>query len=52
VGPGRGRACAEIRNGYRRYGIESQLLFYVETTASVDIVRILHQRMEPTRQGG
>ena len=29
-------------------GIGSQLLFYVETTASVDIVRILHQRMDPT----
>jgi antitoxin ParD1/3/4 len=29
-------------------GIESHL-FYVETTASVDIVRILHQRMNPTR---
>lgn len=47
--PARGRICDEIREGYRRYGIGSHLVFYVETTDSVDIVRILHQRMDPTR---
>lgn len=47
--PGRGRACDEIREGYRRYGIESHLVFYVETVDSVDVTRILHQRMDPTR---
>lgn len=47
--PERGRACDEIREGYRRYGIGSHLLFFVETADSVDIVRILHQRMDPTR---
>ena len=46
--PARGRACDEIREGYRRYGIGSHLLFYVEREDGVDIVRILHQRMDPT----
>jgi len=47
--PGRGRACDEIREGYRRYGIGSHLLFYVESPDGVDVIRILHQRMDPTR---
>ncbi|ROR72857.1 type II toxin-antitoxin system RelE/ParE family toxin [Bogoriella caseilytica] len=47
--PRRGRACDEIRTGYRRYGIGSHLLFYVESAEGVDLVRILHQRMDPTR---
>ncbi len=47
--PLRGRACDEIRQGYRRYGIGSHLLFYVESAEGVDVVRILHQRMDPTR---
>lgn len=47
--PQRGRACDEIREGYRRYGIGSHLVFYLETADSVDVVRILHQRMDPTR---
>lgn len=45
----RGRACDGIRAGYRRYSIGSHLLFYVETVDGVDVVRILHQRMDPTR---
>ena len=47
--PDRGRACDEIRAGYRRYGIGSHVLFYLERSEGVDIVRILHQRMDPTR---
>lgn len=47
--PRRGRACDEIRDGYRQYGIASHLLFYVESAEGVDVVRILHQRMDPTR---
>lgn len=48
--PERGRGCDEIRQGYRRYGFGSHLLFFVETADSVDVVRVLHQRMDPTRQ--
>lgn len=47
--PERGRSCDDIRQGYRRYGIGSHLLFFVETADSVDIVRVLHQRVDPTR---
>lgn len=47
--PSRGRACDGIRAGYRRYSIGSHLLFYFETVDGVDVVRILHQRMDPTR---
>lgn len=47
--PRRGRTCDEIRKGYRRYGIGSHLLFYVESAEGVDVVRILHQRIDPAR---
>jgi toxin ParE1/3/4 len=46
--PVRGRACDEIRGGYRRYGIGSHLVFYVVSAEGVDVIRILHQRMDPT----
>lgn len=48
--PHRGRACDDIREGYRRYSIGSHLVFYVERANGVDVIRILHQRMDPTRQ--
>ena len=47
--PRRGRSCEEIRAGYRRYGIGSHVLFYLTTAAGIDIIRILHQRMDSTR---
>jgi len=47
--PGRGRACDEIRESYRRYSIGSHLLFYVVSDDGVNVIRILHQRMDPTR---
>jgi toxin ParE1/3/4 len=46
--PLRGRACDDIRAGYRRYGIGSHLVFYVENAGGVDVIRIIHQRMDPT----
>ncbi|KJC63817.1 type II toxin-antitoxin system RelE/ParE family toxin [Agreia bicolorata] len=45
----RGRACDDIREGYRRYAIGSHLIFFVERGYGVDVIRILHQRMDPTR---
>lgn len=47
--PERGRTCDDLRAGYRRYGIGSHVLFYVARPDGVDIIRILHQRMDPTR---
>lgn len=47
--PARGRACDDVREGYRRYSIGSHQLFYVSGPGAVDVIRILHQRMDPTR---
>jgi toxin ParE1/3/4 len=47
--PRRGRACDELREGYRQYSVGRHLLFYVERSDGVDVIRILHQRMDPTR---
>lgn len=47
--PSRGRACEEIRRGYRRYSIGSHLIFYLNRFDSADVIRIPHQRMDPAR---
>lgn len=47
--PHRGRTCSDIREGYRRYSIGSHLIFYVVGADSVDVIRILHQRMDAGR---
>lgn len=44
--PGRGRACDEIRPGYFKFLSGSHVLFYRKATKKIDIVRILHQRMD------
>ncbi|OFT50713.1 plasmid stabilization protein ParE [Brachybacterium sp. HMSC06H03] len=49
VQPERGHPADHIRPGYRRYSIGSHLLFYLVAEGGVTIVRILHQRMDPTR---
>jgi toxin ParE1/3/4 len=48
--PIRGRACDDVRAGYRKYPVGSHLLFYRTTPGGVDIVRILHQRMDFERR--
>ena len=47
--PQRGRACDEIRKGYRRYSLGSHVIFYIEGADSVAVIRVLNQRMDPTR---
>ncbi|MCV7051681.1 type II toxin-antitoxin system RelE/ParE family toxin [Mycobacterium heidelbergense] len=48
--PGIGRACDEIRPGYRKLAAGSHTLFYqVTEDGIVDVVRILHQRMDVDR---
>lgn len=44
--PRRGRACDEVRAGYRKYPAGTHVLFYRTMANGVDIVRILHQRMD------
>jgi len=47
--PMRGRDFGDIRPGYRRYGIESHTIYYLDRPDAVDVIRILHQRMDPSR---
>ncbi len=44
--PSRGRACDDVRAGYRKYPVGSHVLFYRVRPDGVDIVRVLHGRMD------
>jgi toxin ParE1/3/4 len=48
--PRRGRPCDEVRPGYRKLGVGSHLLFYRQADAGIEIIRILHQRMDAVRR--
>lgn len=39
---------ADVREGYRRFGVGSRLQFSVESSAGMDVIRILHPRTNPT----
>ena len=47
--PRRGDACDDIRAGYRKYAVGSHVNFFRMSGASVDVVRILHGRMDFNR---
>lgn len=47
--PERGRKIDEVRSAYRRYVVGSHLIYYIERGSSIDVIRILHQRMDPAR---
>jgi toxin ParE1/3/4 len=47
--PSLGRECPDVRRGYRMYPSGSHVLFYRETIDGVDLVRILHERMDYDR---
>jgi toxin ParE1/3/4 len=47
--PGIGRACPEIRTGYDKSPAGSHVLFYRRVAHGVEVVRILHERMDLTR---
>ncbi|HEX3943930.1 MAG TPA: type II toxin-antitoxin system RelE/ParE family toxin [Rhizomicrobium sp.] len=49
-GKWRGSACDDIRPGYFRCACESHVIFYRLTAGTVDVVRILHQRMDFTQR--
>ncbi|MGU3465180.1 type II toxin-antitoxin system RelE/ParE family toxin [Methylobacterium sp. C33D] len=36
----------EIRAGYLKYRVGSHFIFYRRTDAGIDVIRILHQRMD------
>jgi toxin ParE1/3/4 len=43
-----GRPCA-ARDGYLRYPVGSHVMFYRETDSTLDVIRVLHQRMDVER---
>lgn len=47
--PRRGRSRNEVRHGYLSYAIGSHMIFYLRSTDGVDIIRVLHQRMDHSR---
>ena len=49
VQPTMGRPCPEIRDGYHKYLSGSHFLFYRLIDGGVDIIRILHERMDFVR---
>ncbi len=44
--PGRGTRCEELRPGYRRVAAGAHIVFFRQTGEAIEIVRILHQRMD------
>jgi toxin ParE1/3/4 len=48
--PELGRCCDEIAPGYRKYAVGRHLVFYKVSTDSVDVIRVLHQRMDVEAQ--
>jgi toxin ParE1/3/4 len=47
--PALGRECNDVRRGYRMYPSGSPVLFYRHTVDGIDVVRILHERMDYER---
>jgi toxin ParE1/3/4 len=44
--PGRARNCDDIRPGYRRFSVGSHIIFFVTKRDQIEIIRVLHQRMD------
>jgi toxin ParE1/3/4 len=45
-----GRPCDQVREGYRRHAIGSHTLYYLVASHDlIDVVRILHNRMDVDR---
>lgn len=42
------QTASHIRAGYRRAWVGMHVLFFKESDEVVDVIRILHQRMDPT----
>jgi toxin ParE1/3/4 len=48
--PALGRFCEHIRAGYRKFPSGTHLLFYRGRKSGVEIVRVLHARMDVDRR--
>lgn len=49
VTPSKGQERNEIKNGYYSSFVGSHTIYYRISDTHIDIIDILHQRMEPTR---
>lgn len=47
--PELGVECVDLRPGYRRYGVGSHAVFYRLTSDRIEVIRVLHQRMDAGR---
>jgi len=47
--PQLGRTCNDIRAGYFKRAAGSHAIFYRVTGDGIEVVRVLHQRMDPAR---
>ncbi|MGE0211421.1 MAG: type II toxin-antitoxin system RelE/ParE family toxin [Parvibaculaceae bacterium] len=39
----------DAREGYFKYAVGSHLIYYRRSRAGIDVIRVLHQRMDPDR---
>lgn len=44
--PHKGRPCNDIREGYHKYRVGRHLIVYRESGDGIEIVRVLHERMD------
>jgi toxin ParE1/3/4 len=44
--PQLGKACDDIRAGYRKYHVGRHLIFYRQSPEGLEIIRVLHERMD------
>jgi toxin ParE1/3/4 len=47
--PKLGRSADDVRKGYFRHHVGSHVIYFRRTKARVEIVRILHKKMSPSR---
>ncbi|MCI0566552.1 type II toxin-antitoxin system RelE/ParE family toxin [bacterium] len=50
--PGIGQPCEYIREGYRKHPVRKHVVFYRRNAAGIEIVRVLHARMDVDRAFG
>jgi toxin ParE1/3/4 len=47
AGRRRARSAEGVRAGYRKVAAGSQMVYFRQDAGTIDVVRILHQRMDP-----
>ena len=47
--PTKGRKCDNIRQGYLKYRVGRHLIYFCKMPTEIEIVRILHHRMDADR---